>query len=218
MISIEDQQKMLLNVSRRLKSPVTVYAIGGTAMMFFGFKDATLDIDLVFEDEAAREVFKQAIIEIGYRKMDAVKIYRDKKNVPEMFTLGDDRFDLFVDEVITFKFSGMMRKRAEAVHQFGDKLVVKVAAPQDIVLLKCATDRAKDMDDARRIIETVDIDWEELIHEAKNQISLGKSIAALELGEFLEDLNNAGVPIPEQALDMLFKIVMKQGEEKQKRR
>ena len=38
MISIEDQQKLLLNISRRIKKPITAYAVGGTAMMFLGFK------------------------------------------------------------------------------------------------------------------------------------------------------------------------------------
>ena len=58
MISIEKQQKLLLDISRKLKSPITVYAIGGTAMMFLGFKDATLDIDIVFENEGDRNTAK----------------------------------------------------------------------------------------------------------------------------------------------------------------
>ncbi|MBI4919148.1 hypothetical protein HY837_04405, partial [archaeon] len=47
MISIEAQQKLLLAVSTNLKKKITVYAIGGTAMMFLGLKNSTLDIDLV---------------------------------------------------------------------------------------------------------------------------------------------------------------------------
>ena len=38
MISIEQQQKLLLNVSKELDKQINVYAIGGTAMMFLGFK------------------------------------------------------------------------------------------------------------------------------------------------------------------------------------
>ncbi len=61
MISIEQQQKLLLNLSRRLKRKIEVFAVGGTAMMFLGFKDSTLDIDLVFKNSDDREIFKEAI-------------------------------------------------------------------------------------------------------------------------------------------------------------
>ena len=51
MITIDQQQKLFLNVANMLKKKITAYAIGGTAMMFLGIKDATLDIDLVFEND-----------------------------------------------------------------------------------------------------------------------------------------------------------------------
>ena len=109
MITIDQQQKLLLNVARRLTKKITVYAIGGTAMMFLGFKDATLDIDLVFENEKDRAIFKEAVKSLGYLEMDAIKIYGTKRNT-EMFKLNDERFDLFVVEVIDFIFSENMRK------------------------------------------------------------------------------------------------------------
>ena len=214
MISIEGQQNLLLTISRKLKNPLNIYAIGGTAMMFLGFKDVTLDIDLVFDNEGDREAFKQVIKDIGYKEMNPVQVYGTRRNQPEMFTLGDERFDLFVDDVIDFKFSLIMKARAEAIHQFGDKLILKVANPHDIILMKCATERAKDMDDARRIIENTKIDWNLIINEAKNQIDLGKTRAAFELGEFLEKLKGAGVDIPDSLLDELFEIVKKQADEK----
>ena len=217
MISVESQQKLFLNVSRRLKKPITAYAVGGTAMMFLGFKEATLDIDIVFETKEAREIFKQAVKEIGYQKMDSILVYGTKKNQPEMFTLGDERFDLFVVEVIDFIFSKEMITRTEQTHQFDSNLILKIANPHDLILMKCATDRKKDLDDARRIIQSTKIDWRILIEEAKNQIKLGKHTTAWELGEFLENLKyKIKVDIPKEVLDELFKIVEKQAEEKQK--
>ena len=148
MISIEEQQKLLLNVSRRLKNKIAVYAVGGTAMMFSGLKESTLDIDLVFENEKDRDEFKKAAIALGYREMDAVKVYGIRNNAPEMLKLNDERFDLFVNEVIDFVFSENMKKRAVNMHQFEDKLLLKIADPHDLILMKCATDRQKDADDA----------------------------------------------------------------------
>ena len=214
MISIERQQKLLLNVSRRLKKPVTMYAIGGTAMMFLGFKEATLDIDLVFEKEEDRTVFKEAVKYIGYHELDSIEIYGAKRNQPLMLRLDDERFDLFLVNVIDFIFSKQMMKRAEKTHQFNNNLILKVADPHDIILMKCATDRMKDIDDARNIIKEIDIDFKVIIEEARNQIELGRQSAAFELGEFLENLKKTGVKIPQKVLDELFKIVKKQAEEK----
>ncbi|MBI4147101.1 hypothetical protein HY494_00420 [Candidatus Woesearchaeota archaeon] len=211
MITIDQQQKLLLNISRRLTRKITVYAIGGTAMMFLGFKDATLDIDLVFENEKDRDVFKEAVKSLGYLEMDAIKVYGAKRNTPEMFKLNDERFDLFVVEVIDFIFSENMRKRAEQIHQFEENLILKIADPHDIILMKCATDRIKDKDDARKIINSIKINWGVVIGEAKKQIELGKDRAAFDLGYFLEYLKTKmNLGIPREALNKLFEIVEKQ--------
>ena len=218
MISIESQQKLLLNISRRLKKPVTAYAIGGTAMMFLGFKDSTLDIDLVFEKKQDREIFEQAVKEIGYIKMNSVIVYGIKQNQPEMFTLGDERLDLFVIQIIDFDFSKSMMQRAEQTHQFYNNLILKIANPHDLILMKCATDRKKDIDDARKIIDSTKIDWNILIKEAKIQIKLGRDTAAFVLGEFLEKLKyKMKVNIPKEVLDKLYEIVKEQAKEKQKK-
>jgi hypothetical protein len=81
MITIDQQQKLLLNISKRLAKKITIYAIGGTAMMFLGFKDSTLDIDLVFESKEDREVFKKAIISLNYTDMNPIKVYGLKKTL-----------------------------------------------------------------------------------------------------------------------------------------
>jgi len=216
MITIEQQQKLLLVISKELKKPVTAYAIGGTAMMFLGLKDATLDIDLVFEKEADKNTFKDAAKKFGYREMDAAAVYGAKKNRPEMLKLNDERFDLFVTDVIDFIFSETMRERAKQMHQFEDKLVLKIADPHDLILMKCATDRVKDIDDARTIIKITEINWNILVEEAKKQISLGKERAAFDLGCFLENLRKEDKKlVPKKTLDALFEIVRKQSEQKQ---
>src|SRR3989338_2075283 len=218
MITVDEQQKLFLNIARILNKKITAYAVGGTAMMFLGIKDSTLDIDLVFENEKDKDIFKEAIKSLGYREINAIKVYGARKNQPEMLVLNDERFDLFVVNVIDFVFSGNMQKRAESIHQFGENFILKIADPHDIILMKCATDRLKDKDDARKIINLGKIKWELLVEEAKKQIGLGKDIAAFELGNFLEELKNEmKVKIPKEILDELFEIVKKQAEEKQRK-
>jgi len=218
MISIEQQQKLLLSISRELKGQITAYAIGGTAMMFLGLKDATLDIDLVFDDVESKSLFKSAAEKLGYSEMDAFKVYGAKNDKPDMLTRGDERFDLFVVNVIDFIFSDAMKMRAADMHQFGDNLLLKIADPHDLILMKCATDRLKDLDDARKIIERMPIDWKIMIKEAKTQVSLGKDHALFDLGEFLEKLKkDMGQEIPDAVLDELWGLVQKQAKEKQRK-
>ena len=216
MITIDQQQKLLLNIARRLTRKITIYAIGGTAMMFLGFKDATLDIDLVFENEKDRTVFKEAVKSLGYLEMDALKVYGVKRNTPEMFKLNDERFDLFVVEVVDFIFSKEMRQRAEQTHQFGETLILKIAGPHDLILMKCATDRVKDKDDARQIINNYKINWNIIIREALNQMKLGKERAVFDLTSFLEDLRKMGVNIPSETMKKLFELVERQIKEKKR--
>lgn len=218
MISIEKQQGLLLAISKKLKKPINVYAVGGTAMMFLGFKDATLDIDLVFENKEDREIFKEAIKSLGYKEMDAIVVYGGKPNRPEMFTLGDERFDLFVKDVIDFIFSEEMQKRAKSTHQFEGNLILKVADPNDIILMKCATDRLKDLDDAKSIITNFKVDWDLIFKEAQNQKKLGKIRAIFELGYFLEKLEKKfTMQIPKKIKEDLWEAVEIEAESKKKK-
>ena len=214
MISIENQQKLFLNIGQLLNKRVTVYAVGGTAMMFWGFKDATLDIDLVFSNAEDRTEFINTIKNLGYALFDECLVYGRKCNSPVMYKRDDERFDLFLYEVIQFFFSQEMQMRATKTYEF-DKLILKVTDPHDIILMKCATDRAKDMDDARKILSTYIMSWEILLAESKNQINLGKTIAAFELGSFLEKMKDTyDIPIPKEVIDSLWEIVMQQMKEK----
>ncbi len=218
MINIERQQGLLLAAGEKLKEKVVAYAVGGTSMMFLGLKDATADIDLVFMNLKDRGLFTEAIKSIGYKEMDSKIVYGGKENRPQMLTLGDERFDLFVEEVIYFIFSESMRERAVQIHQFGNNLIIKIADPHDIILMKCATDRIKDIDDAMSIIKNTKINWETIVEEAKNQDRLGKQRAIFELGYFFEKLNNLSKnTIPKLITDELWKLLQKQIKERQKR-
>jgi len=212
MITAKQQEGLFLNVAAKLKKRITCYAAGGTAMLFYGFKEITKDIDLIFTAENDRQQFIEAVQELGYGSMDPIKVYGKKENMPIMLTRGNERFDLFLIKVISFVLSETMQKRCEQTHEYGGKLVLKIMNPHDIILMKCATDRMKDREDAKSIIETARIDWNIIIEEANSQVIHGQEKKAVfELGCFLEELKDKmGVKVPGLVLEKLYSLLQEE--------
>jgi len=207
----------LIEIGNKLPKEIILYAIGGTAMMFLGFKEATNDIDLVFTNKEDREIFKKIAMSLGYKEMNPTIVYDVKNNRPEMINLGDSRLDLFFLEVIDFNFSENMQKRSQQIHQFGKNLILKIADKHDIILMKCATNRIKDEDDIVSIVKEGDVNWDIIINEAKNQVKLGKETAFLEMGTLVEKLKSKHkLKIPKEVGDILFDLLKEQADSKKK--
>jgi len=221
MINIDEQQDLLNNIAKELKKELVVYVVGGTAMMFHGIKDTTKDIDLVFDNEKDRTYFEEAAISLGYKKFDPMIVYgTEKENQPIMLSRGkenSERIDLFSHSVISFFFSENMKKRAENTVRFGEKLVLKIADVHDLILMKCATDRIRDAEDVKMIVETQQITWRTVIEEAKHQMTIGKTHAIFELGNFLDKLKQElKLDIPKEVLDELYNLLIEETKRKKK--
>lgn len=212
MIDIESQNDILRLISSYLKKDITCYAFGGTAMMFYGYKAATKDIDLIFESEKDRELFIDAITQLGYKQKSLVNVYKEEqlksKNGPLMFSRGEERFDLFVKNIFQTELGKDMIDRFYARHDFimKDKtLTIKVLNKEDIILLKSVTDREKDFEDILTIVEREsEIDWDLIIDEAVKQHRKGNKTILLDLEETLQRLKKY-VFIPKKHFDRIYK-------------
>ena len=60
MINLEQQNELFKLIGEILKDKLECYVIGGSAMMYYGMKGNTKDIDLVFEHEKDREKVGQS--------------------------------------------------------------------------------------------------------------------------------------------------------------
>jgi len=208
MITTKDQESLLLAIANKLTKKIEVFAIGGTAMMFLGFKDSTLDIDLVFSNENDRREFILAAKSLGYEWQDPCKVYGTRENRPIMLGRLNERFNLFLSNVISFVFSDKMKERATDTHQFGDNLIVRIANFHDIILMKCATDRIKDKDDIRTILENSETDWDIIISEIKNQFELGEHKAVFLLcGELSDMKKTMKMDIPDRVIKSTLSLL-----------
>lgn len=210
MINITEQNELFNLIGTKLDEKVECLAVGGSAMMFYGAKTETKDIDLVFLDKKPFNLVKKAIYEMGFNEkkniMPIFAHYDIVKDKPIMMEGKDTRFDLFVREVIGFKVSPSMVSRVKEVHEFGN-LVIKTISPEDIILLKCATEREKDRDDAASLIEKFNIDWNIIIQESVHQTEIGGDVFPAFLFDFLYELReDFKADIPKDVIKRLMKI------------
>ena len=209
MISLKDQESLLLSLSTKLTKKITACAIGGNAMIYWGLKDSTVDVDIVFKSIADRYEFSQALKTSGFERMDSAIVYGTKQNQPIIFKrTAEERFDLFLKDIIHFTFSESMEKRCEKTFEFGDKLILKVANYHDIIIMKSATGREKDREDIRNIIGNMEINWDIIIEEARYQVNLDKWNSVFSLYDCLKDMKeNMKVDIPQKVLNSLWDIL-----------
>lgn len=173
MITTKDQEDLLRLISQYLEREVTCVAIGGTAMIFHGYKNATKDIDLVFRSTEDRAAFIDAIRELGYREASVKGVYDARRQadpaVPLMFSRGDERFDLFVRSVFGFLIpdNPPLAQR----HDFPQQLTVLVLPKEFLIILKAVTNREKDYEDIVTIVRTEkDLDWSQVTAIAKEHV------------------------------------------------
>ncbi|MFH1212165.1 MAG: nucleotidyltransferase [Candidatus Woesearchaeota archaeon] len=172
MINTQDQEELFRLIADYLDNGLECTAIGGTAMMFHGYKNATKDIDLVFSNEKDRNYFIKAIEKLGYKEKALTDIYDEKRRKhagkPKMFTRGEERFDLFLKNIFGFELKTAADSTVQRHDFIGKKeLTVKTPGNEYLILLKAITGREKDMEDIEAIIKTESsIDWELITDEA----------------------------------------------------
>src|SRR3989344_3328970 len=216
MINLEEQIGLFKIIGGQLKNRVECIAIGGSAMMFYGAKNATKDVDLVFSKKEDLDSVKNILYNSGFDERKNIKgIFREDENAgkPVMMDGKETRFDLFLNEVIGFKIHKDTIERIREIHDFGN-LIVKTASPEDILMMKGCTERERDRDDATELIRKFNLNWNIIISETSEQTKIGIAAFPLLLYDFLTELrNNFKVYVPKNITKELLIIAEKRLEE-----
>ena len=180
-------------------------------MMFYGAKEETKDVDMVFMEKENLNKVREALYDIGFEERKKVitifKRYEVADNKPVMMVnKKEDRFDLFLKEIISFKMPNNWIERVKETHEFNN-LIIKIVSPEDIILLKCATEREKDRIDIFNLLKKVDVDWKIIIEESKYQAEVTPYIYPVFLFDFLSELrDDFKADIPKEVLHEIRKI------------
>lgn len=195
MLTHKDQLQLFTILSKKLTKDITCWAFGGNAMMFYGYKEETKDVDLLFENEKDRDEFITILKGMGFEETSPVTVYipekLKEKRKPIMLKRLDYRFDLFAKSIFRTELSPKMKEDKYAVHEFkGAKtLTVNVLRKEHLVLLKAVTSRDKDFQDIVTITtKEKGFDWQYLVDETVWQYAHGDSWALLEVEEKLKEL------------------------------
>jgi len=219
MINLQEQIGLFKIIGSQLKNKVECIAIGGSAMMFYGAKNATKDVDMVFSKKEDLEDVKNILYKSGFDERNNIKgIFREDETAgkPTMMDGKDTRFDLFLNEVIGFQIHKDTIERIKEVHDFGN-FTVKTASPEDILMMKACTERERDRDDAAELVRKFNIDWNAVINESSKQTKIGIAAFPVLLYDFLTELReNFNVDIPKNITKELLLIAEKRLEELKK--
>ena len=203
MTDLKEQEDIFNLIGSNLKRKIKCFVIGGSAMLYYKLKDATKDIDIVLLSENDRNYVLKIMKKLGYAERSPKILYINKKNVPILLQREQNRFDLFNKTIINLRFSDDMVYRSNIVYEYAN-LIVNVVSPEYIIILKCATDRAGDRLDAVSIIRNTNVNWDILLQESINQMTLVGDVIPLNLYQFLLELKeDLKVEIPDDFLKKL---------------
>lgn len=144
--------KFLDLLDSTLKSSVDIYMIGGCAMTLKGYKDVTLDIDLVVKNKKDYEILSEAIKNLGFSIDKTHHNENVYKNAIIIFKKEDSRIDIFIKSIVgMLDFSRSMMKRAEIYGNYKN-MRLYLASNEDVFLLKSMSDRKKDIPDLKMLV------------------------------------------------------------------
>lgn len=200
-------EKLLDYIGKRLNHEVEGLLIGGNAMIFYGLRGQTKDIDLVFFNKhdmssitqiiKAHPLFKKSRIikKLPYEINPELL----KKGEPTVIQNGDlPRFDLFYRHVFSVDVEEILTKCKRSIRF--DLLKLKLVEPEDLIFLKGVTGRPVDQEDIVRLIKNIRINWNSFMDFVKNYHKKDKRIVWLLLGN-LYDVNERGEVIPKFVLE-----------------
>ncbi len=165
--SCEEVEEILKALGERLNQPVQVLVIGGAAMIKYGLKDVTKDIDLVCRDAAGKARLLEASKSLGFEVFGPEKRHA-RLGLDRIAVKGGHTLDVFAGRVsYDFGLSEAIWERGGETRELG-KTEMRYAAPEDIFILKLIANRPRDVEDCV-LLASAKVDFEAVYSEIEAQ-------------------------------------------------
>ena len=158
-------------LSSKIIVTTRIFIIGGLALISYGLKDATKDIDVVVLRQQDFDILIKYLTIAGYHALETTLISQpyEKMEISRMMENDDGfRWDIFHRSICNrMSFSENMASRATVFYS-RNKLVLSIASKEDIFLFKGITGREADLNDMRLLAES-SLDWQVIQNECVYQ-------------------------------------------------
>lgn len=164
----------LANLATKISKETTLFMIGGLALIQYGLKAATKDIDIVVGHEEELHRLINSLEQLGYRSLDngvISKAYKEMETARILENSDGFRWDIFYRQICgALILTREMARRAKNFYK--EKfLTIKIVSKEDIFLFKGITERETDLNDMRLLAET-GLDWAVIKEECRIQSEL----------------------------------------------
>ena len=143
---------VLLEFDRYLSRRMTMVAVGGTALTLLGKKESTKDIDLCFPTEKDSRAFSELAKRLGYQEKSGRLIGHNL--VIDVYSLG---------YIFCVQLPEDYLEKAVQIKDMNHIRLLSLM-PMDLIITKTARLNERDMEDIKTIMESFDLDIEELIN------------------------------------------------------
>jgi hypothetical protein len=144
--SREEVEEILKGLGEQLSEPVQFLVIGGAAMLEYGLKDVTKDIDLECRDAAGKARLLEAAKSLDFEMFGPEKRHA-RLGLDRVAVKGGHTLDIFAGRTsYDFGLSESMWQRGRTTHLLG-KAEMSYAAEEDIFSLKLIANRPRDLED-----------------------------------------------------------------------
>ena len=158
-------------LSARFTVSTQIFVIGGLALISYGLKEATKDIDVVVLNAKDLGTLIDSLANMEYTALESPSVSRPYKEmeISKIVENADGfRWDIFCRTICNrLVFSDNMVARATEFYSKG-KIVLSIASKEDIFLFKGITEREADLDDMRLLAES-GLDWQVIKNECGYQ-------------------------------------------------
>lgn len=180
----------LAKLAAIIPKDTTIFIIGGLALINYGLKAATKDIDIVVRSKQELETLVSSLKRLGYHTLEygvISKPYRKMETARILENAEGFRWDIFHQQVCrALIFTDTMASRAITFYE-ESHLHAKMVLKEDILLFKGITQREADKDDMRLLAES-GLDWTVIEKECRDQSVLSGTLWECALLDSLVDL------------------------------
>ena len=164
--------KIFQDYSQVLDREISVLLIGGAALLEYGLKDSTKDIDIVCTCIDDEETLLNCAERLGFELTGPEERHK-RLGLKRIAIKGGHTLDIFAQKISRdFGLTESMWNRAIIKRSIG-KMTVKYASREDIFIMKLIAKRAGDLEDCSRLASVNILNYDTIYNEIYLQYNAG---------------------------------------------